>query len=61
MVATMMEQKLDYSGTVCIMQPPAKLRDKQDEDATTENAQRQVLRAKLSSPFGGSQQASKNG
>ena len=36
----MAEQKLDYSGTVCIMQPPTKLRDKGDEDATQENIQR---------------------
>ncbi|CAE7217436.1 spn-E [Symbiodinium sp. CCMP2456] len=40
MVARMAEQKLDYSGTVCIMQPPTKLRDKGDEDATQENIQR---------------------
>jgi len=40
MVARMAEQKLDYSGTVCIMQPPTKLRDKGDEEATQENIQR---------------------
>ena len=36
----MAEKKLDYSGTVCIMQPPSKLRDKQDEEASEANVQR---------------------